>query len=75
MWLCAGLGLMSAAHGQTPNTPCGWFDHNGDGILGANTWLYVLGQYGTSTGEMDIDDNGMVDLRDFLQFLPYFGEQ
>ena len=60
--------------GQSPTTPCEWFDHNGDGVIGANTWLFVLGQYGTA-GEMDVDSSGVVDIRDVLQFLPYYGEQ
>ena len=35
--------LACQMHAQTP---CDVFDHNGDGTLGANTWLYVLGSYG-----------------------------
>lgn len=53
-------------------TPCAWFDHNGDGFLGANTWLSVLGQYGTD-GPMDLDGNGLVDASDLVSFVPYFG--
>lgn len=50
--------------------PCAWFDHDGDGFIGANTWLYVLGQYGTS-GPMDVDASGSVDVRDLLEFVPF----
>lgn len=64
--LFASLGLTSLAQ-----TPCDWFDHNGDGVIGGNTWLYVLSQYGTA-GEMDVDDSGLVDLHDLLAFIPFF---
>ena len=67
--LFAGF-LSSNLHGQTP---CEWFDHNGDGVIGANTWLYVLGQYDTA-GEMDVDSSGWVDVRDLLAFIPFSGE-
>jgi hypothetical protein len=52
--------------------PCDWFDHNGDGFIGANTWVYVLGQYDTA-GEMDVDSSGWVDVRDLLAFIPFAG--
>jgi hypothetical protein len=55
-------------------SPCEWFDHNGDGFIGANTWVYVLGQYDTA-GEMDVDSSGWVDVRDLLAFIPFFGAQ
>ncbi len=67
--LVAGLWGASAAVAQTP---CEWFDHNGDGFLGANTWLYVLGQFGTE-GELDLGGDGWVDADDVLSFTPYFG--
>lgn len=67
--LIAGLSLAREA---TAQTPCEWFDHNGDGFLGANTWLYVLGQFGTE-GALDLDEDGWVDADDVLSFLPYFG--
>jgi hypothetical protein len=64
------LGLTQPRlHSQTP---CEWFDHDGDGYIGANTWLYVLGQYDTD-GEMDVDSSGWVDVRDLLAFIPFFG--
>lgn len=63
--LFASIGLTSLAQ-----SPCDWFDHNGDGFIGANTWLYVLGQYGTA-GEMDVDGSGLVDLQDLLAFIPF----
>ena len=53
--------------------PCEWFDHDGDGLIGANTWVYVLGQYDTD-GEMDVDSSGWVDVRDLLAYMPFFGE-
>ena len=53
-------------------TPCEWFDHNGSGHIGANTWVYVLGQYDTA-GEMDVDSSGWVNVRDLLDFLPFSG--
>ena len=55
-------------------SPCEWFDHNGDGFVGANTWVYVLGQYDTA-GEMDVDNSGWVDVRDLLAFMPFFQAQ
>jgi hypothetical protein len=51
---------------------CEYFDHNGDGFIGGNTWVYVLGQYDTA-GPMDVDSSGWVDLRDLLAFIPFFG--
>ena len=54
-------------------TPCDVFDHNGDGILGANTWLYVLGSYGVEGGEPDVDGSGTVDVSDLLAFIPQMG--
>lgn len=56
-------------------TPCDVFDHNGDGNLGANTWLYVLGSYGAEGGEPDVDGSGTVDVADLLAFIPYYGTQ
>lgn len=53
-------------------TPCEWFDFDGDGHIGANTWVYVLGQYDTA-GEMDVDSSGWVNVRDLLEFLPFSG--
>ena len=53
-------------------SPCEWFDHNGDGFIGANTWVYALGQYDTA-GEMDVDSSGWVDVRDLLAFIPFAG--
>lgn len=54
-------------------TPCEWFDHDGSGYIGANTWVYVLGQYDTA-GEMDVDNSDWVDVRDLLAFIPFYGE-
>lgn len=65
-WWCA----LATANAQLP---CDWFDHNGDGVLGANTWLYVLGNYGVEGGPMDVDSSGVQDLDDLLAFVPYFG--
>ncbi|MDO7741041.1 MAG: hypothetical protein MUP94_05120 [Flavobacteriales bacterium] len=53
-------------------SPCEWFDWDGDGFVGANTWVYVLGQYDTA-GEMDVDSSGWVDVRDLLAFIPFAG--
>ena len=66
------LTLVLSTAAVPAQSPCQWFDHNGDGFLGANTWLYVLGQYGTN-GPMDLDANGVVDVTDLVAFVPYFG--
>ena len=52
-------------------TPCEWFDHDGSGFIGANTWVHVLGQYGTS-GSIDVNGSGTVDMEDLLSFTPFF---
>ena len=67
--LCIGLTCTYASQSQTP---CEWFDFDGDGNIGANTWLYVLSQYDTA-GEMDVDSSGWVNVRDLLEFLPFYG--
>ena len=67
--LCIGLTCSYSSQSQTP---CDWFDWDGDGFVGANTWVYVLGQYDTA-GEMDVDSSGWVNVRDLLEFLPFFG--
>jgi hypothetical protein len=67
--LCIGLTCTSASQSQTP---CEWFDWDGSGVIGANTWVYVLGQYDTA-GEMDVDSSGWVNVRDLLEFLPFYG--
>ena len=59
--------------GINAQSPCDWFDHDGDGTIGGNTMLYALGNYGTVGGPMDPDSSGVQDLSDFLSFLPYFG--
>jgi len=56
-------------------TPCDVFDHNGDNVLGANTWLHVLGSYGMEGAEPDVDGSGTVDVADLLAFIPHFGTQ
>ena len=67
--LLIGLTCSYASQSQTP---CEWFDFDGDGCVCANTWVYVLGQYDTA-GEMDVDNSGWVNVRDLLEFLPFFG--
>ena len=52
-------------------TPCDVFDHNRDGNLGANTWLYVLGSCGAEGGEPDVD--GAVTVSDELALLGLLG--
>ena len=59
--------------GMSAQSPCDWFDHDGDGNIGGNTFLYALGNYGVVGGPMDPDSSGVQDLSDFLSFLPYFG--
>ncbi|RPG82509.1 MAG: hypothetical protein CBD69_010760 [Crocinitomicaceae bacterium TMED209] len=66
------LALLFAA-GMNAQTPCDWFDHDGDGVIGGNTFLYALGDYGVVGGPMDPDSSGVQDLSDLLSFLPYFG--
>jgi hypothetical protein len=68
---CSIIFTQQTVHAQSP---CDWFDHDGDGVIGANTWVYVLGQYDTA-GEMDVDGTGWVDVRDLLAFIPYSGGQ
>ena len=70
---CLSLVLL-AQQTSYAQSPCNWFDHDGDGFVGANTWVYVLGQYDTA-GEMDVDGTGWVDVRDLLAFIPYSGGQ
>ena len=67
--LCIGFTCSYSSQSQTP---CDWFDWDGDGHIGANTWVYVLGQYDTA-GEMDVDSSGWVNVRDLLEFLPFSG--
>ena len=61
-------------------TVCNLFDVDGDSVLGANTWLFILGQYGTQVTPssnyplLDADASGWIDMRDLLQYLPYQGE-
>lgn len=69
---CIGW-LLLAAVGMRAQSPCDWFDHDGDGFIGANTFLYALGSYGMAGGPMDPDSSGVQDLSDLLSFLPYFG--
>ncbi|MGB1076333.1 MAG: hypothetical protein ACPGYK_09115 [Flavobacteriales bacterium] len=59
--------------GISAQSPCDYFDHDGDGFIGGNTMLYALGNYGVVGGPMDPDSSGVQDLSDFLSFLPYFG--
>ena len=51
-------------------TPCEWFDHDGDWFIGACTWVNVVGQYGTA-GSIDVNGSGIVDMVDFLLFIPF----
>ncbi len=67
------LSFSTSTWAQSETEPCEWFDHNGDGYIGHNTWVYTLGQFGTN-GEMDVDSSGFVDMRDLLAFMPFFGE-
>ena len=53
-------------------TPCDFFDHDGDGTIGADTWVYVLGQYATE-GSLDLNGSGIVDVEDLLSFIPFVG--
>ena len=61
-------------------TVCNLYDVDGDDCLCANTWLYILGQYGTQVTTssnyplLDTDASGWIDIRDVLQYLPYQGE-
>lgn len=68
--LLAALLLATVMNAQTP---CDWFDHDGDGHIGGNSMLYALGSYGVVGGPMDPDGSGVQDLPDLLSFLPYFG--
>ena len=69
-WTCT-LALIGAS-ASSAFAQCEYFDHNGSGSIGGNTWVYVLGQYDTA-GPMDVDSSGWVDLRDLLAFIPFFG--
>ena len=68
--LLAALLLVTGLNAQSP---CDWFDHNGNGLIGGNTMLYALGNYGVVGGPMDPDSSGVQDLSDLLSFLPYLG--
>lgn len=65
--------MLLLAVGMNGQSPCDWFDHDGDGYIGANTMLYALGSYGVAGGPMDPDSSGVQDLPDLLSFLPYMG--
>ena len=65
--------VLLLATGISAQSPCDWFDHDGDGFIGGNTFLYALGNYGVVGGPMDPDSSGVQDLSDLLSFLPYFG--
>ena len=67
------LITLPLAVGMNAQSPCDWFDHDGDGFIGANTMLYALGSYGVAGGPMDPDSSGVQDLPDLLSFLPYMG--
>jgi hypothetical protein len=66
--------------GSCEYLPCDFFDVDGDYFLGANTWLFILGQYGTQITPssnyplIDADASGWIDMRDVLQYIPYQGE-
>lgn len=64
--------LVGQMHAQTP---CDVFDHDGDNVVGANTWLHVLGDYGLEGGEPDVDGSGTVDVADVLAYIPHMGIQ
>ena len=36
---------------MSAQSPCDWFDHDGDGVIGGNTFLYALGNYGVVGGK------------------------
>ena len=60
--LLAALLLVTGFNAQSP---CDWFDHDGDGLIGGNTMLYALGNYGVVGGPMDPDSSGVQDLSGF----------
>ncbi|MFZ8836623.1 MAG: hypothetical protein ACO2XQ_06215 [Flavobacteriales bacterium] len=70
--LCLVLGMLGASLAAA-QSPCDWFDHDGDGFIGGNSWLYALGSYGVVGGPMDVDDSGVQDLPDLLAFMPFVG--
>lgn len=67
------ISMVFSLTAATAQSPCDWFDHDGDGNIGGNTLLYALGNYGVVGGPMDPDSSGVQDLSDFLSFLPYWG--
>ena len=67
------ISILFSFTAATAQSPCDWFDHDGDGNIGGNTFLYALGNYGVVGGPMDPDSSGVQDLSDLLSFLPYFG--
>ncbi len=61
------LGPVSAALGQCPG------DVDGDGEVGINDFLAVLGQWGPGGGSADVDGDGSVGIQDFLIILGNWG--
>lgn len=70
--LFIGMILVNASILEA-QSPCDWFDHDGDGFIGGNSWLYALSNYGVEGGPMDVDGSGIQDLSDLLAFMPYVG--
>ena len=56
--------MLLLAGGMNAQSPCEWFDHDGDGYIGGNSILYALGSYGVVGGPMDPDGSGVQDLPD-----------
>ena len=70
-FLFAFLALV--CQGWSSQTPCEWFDFNGDNLITANSWLYVASNYGVEGDGPDVDGSGIFDLPDLLSYVPYQG--
>ena len=48
-------------------------DFDGDGTVGVNDLLFVVGQWGLTDSEADLDGNGIVDTPDLLAVIAAWG--
>ena len=67
-------GLSDGMPDQCQAAPCPW-DLGGDGTVGINDFLELLGAWGTDPGgPPDFDDDQDVGINDFLELLAHWGD-